>query len=271
MGGGWDWGSKRAVAALISAGLLIGFGGGFWADRALSSGHPHAVTASTSGFEWPFFGKPRAANAPRGGPRKPDGFAIWKTRVETAGADPISCVTMSRDLDPRKSYSDFVLVSPDLGHPVAASVHGDELCVAGLGFAGHRLTLLKGLPAKSGETLADNVDVDFAGADQPPYVGFDGGGVILPREESDGVGIDTVNVSRLHVEVLRVADRNLVRKSITAPDPTPEGEYSYEGEDDDDARTIWKGDVAVSATGGQRAVTVFPLGAVLKDMKPGAN
>ncbi len=270
MGGGVGWGSKRAVAILVSAGLLVGFGGGFLTEQALSGGHPHATAASSSGFEWPFFGKPRAANAPRPGAHKPDGFAVWKTRIDTAGSDPVSCVTMSRDLDPRRSYSDFVMVSPDLGHPVAASARGDELCVAGLGFSGHKLTLLKGLPAKSGETLLENVDVDFAGADQPPYVGFDGGGVILPREQSDGVGIDTVNVSRLHVEVLRVADRNLVRKSISAPDPTAEGEYSYEGDDDDDGAVIWKGDVAVSAAGGQRAVTVFPLGAVLKDMKPGA-
>jgi uncharacterized protein YfaS (alpha-2-macroglobulin family) len=262
------WASKRAVAIVAALALGLGFGGGFLTARSFTSGH--ATPGAAPAFVWPFFGKPRAADAPRGGPRKPDGFAVWKTRIDTQGADPVSCVTLSRPLDARKSYSDFVLVSPDLGHPVAVSVHDDELCVAGLGFAGHKLTLLKGLPARTGETLADNVDVDFAGADQPPYVGFDGGGVILPREESDGVGIDTLNVSRLHIEVSRVADRNLVRKSITAPDPTPEGEYSYDGDEADDARLVWKGDVAVAAPDGQRAVTVFPLGAVLKEMKPGA-
>ena len=158
MGGGVGWGSKRAVAILVSAGLLVGFGGGFLTEQALSNGHPHGmVNASSSGFEWPFFGKPRATNAPRPSVRKPDGFAVWKTRIDTAGSDPISCVTMSRDLDPRRSYSDFVMVSPDLGHPVAASARGDELCVAGLGFSGHKLTLLKGLPAKSGEALPENV------------------------------------------------------------------------------------------------------------------
>ena len=52
--------------------------------------------------------------------------------------------------------------------------------------------------------------------------------MILPREEADGLGIETVNVTRLAIEVLRVPDRNLVRKEITAPDPTPEGEYAYE-------------------------------------------
>ncbi|WP_158916505.1 alpha-2-macroglobulin, partial [Caulobacter sp. S45] len=261
-------GLKQKAAALAGAALALGFGGGFLAARVLPA--PAHTASAPTGFAWPFFGKPRAADAPRAGVPKPDGFTIWTTRIDTSRADPVSCVRLTRPLDPRKSYSDFVLVSPDLGHPVATMVHDDELCVPGLGFAGHQLTLLKGLPAKTGETLVDNMPVDFAGADKPPYVGFDGQGVILPREEADGVGIDTVNVSRLHVEVWRVPDRNLVRKSIATSDPTAEGEYGYEGEVGDDGRVVWKGDVAVKAQGGQRAVTVFPLGAVLKDMQPGA-
>ena len=84
----------------------------------------------------------------------------------------------------------------------------------------------------TGETLADNADVDFTFGDKPPYVGFAGEGVILPREESDGVGIETVNVTKLAVEVWRVPDRNLVRKSISAPDATAEGEYADDYGDD---------------------------------------
>jgi len=59
-----------------------------------------------------------------------------------------------------------------------------------------------------------------------------------------------------------------VRQTIEAPTPTPEGEYSYDGENS--GRQVWTGDVTVKAQAGQRAVTVFPLGAVLKEMKPGA-
>ena len=261
-------GLKRRAAALAGVALALGFGGGFLAARMLPA--PAHVASGPTGFAWPFFGKPRAADAPRAGVPKPDGFTIWTTRIDTSRADPLSCVRMTRPLDPRRSYSDFVLVSPELGHPPAAIVHGDELCVPGLGFSGHQLTLLKGLPAQSGETLADNTPVDFSGADKPPFVDFDGKGVILPREEADGIGIDTVNVTRLHIEVLHVADRNLVRRSIASTDPTAEGDYSYDGDIEQDSRAVWKGDIQVHATGGQRAVTVFPLGAVLKEMKPGA-
>jgi uncharacterized protein YfaS (alpha-2-macroglobulin family) len=261
------WGFKRGAVIIAAVALLLGFGGGYLTAHVAPSAH---AGSNSTGFIWPFFGKPRAADAPRAGVRKPDGFAVWTTRIDATRADPISCVRMTRALDPRKSYADFVLVSPDLGHPTAATINNDELCVPGLGYSGHQLTLLKGLPAADGETLTDDVKVDFSGASQPPYVGFDGQGVILPREEADGIGIDTVNVSSLHVEVWRIADRNLVRKTIAASDPTAEGEYGYEGDVQADGRSVWKGEVLVKAVGGQRAVTVFPLGAVLKDMKPGA-
>jgi uncharacterized protein YfaS (alpha-2-macroglobulin family) len=264
-----NWGARPVLAAIAAAALAVAFGGGYVLGKTGAGGSARTAAAEQPQFLWPLFGKPRAADAPRQGQPKPDGFTVWKTNVDTSQADPVSCVTMTRPLDPAKSYSDFVLVSPSLGHPVQASVRGDQLCIAGMGYSGHQLTLLKGLPAKTGETLLADVDVDFSAADQPPYVGFDGVGVVLPRQESDGVGIDTVNVSRLHIEVLRVADRNLVRQTIEAPDPTPEGGYDYEDEHND-ARSVWSGDVQVATPAGQRGVTVFPLGAVLRDMRPGA-
>jgi uncharacterized protein YfaS (alpha-2-macroglobulin family) len=99
----------------------------------------------------------------------------------------MACVQMSKPLDPSKAYADFVLISPDLGRQPAVRVKDDELCIGGVGFTDHRVTLLKGLPGKNGETLAANADVDFTFGEKPPYVGFAGDGVILPREESDGV------------------------------------------------------------------------------------
>lgn len=266
--------ARRMSGVTAVAVAFLTFLGGYGAAKGLDSLH-HAPAGAhePGGFDWNLFGKPRDANAPRRGIPKPEGFAVWRTRIDTSKAEPMACVELTRPLDPAKSYADYVLVSPDLGHVPAVSVKDTELCVGGVGFADRRLTLLKGLPAKGGETLTANADVDFVFGEKPPYVGFAGEGVILPREDSDGIGIETVNVDKLHVEVWRVVDRNLVRKSISAPDPTAEGEYSYEyGEDsaNDDGRLVWKGDVPVKSGGeGVRTTTVFPLGAVLKEMKPG--
>ncbi|HEX5379105.1 MAG TPA: MG2 domain-containing protein, partial [Phenylobacterium sp.] len=273
---GWVKGLRLgSVSGAVAAALVIvAFGGGYLTARGLDGfGKPHVAISEPGAQGWNLFGKPRGANAPRRGVPKPEGFAVWRSRIDTSRAEPMACVELTRPLDPARSYADYVLVSPDLGHAPAVSAQGTELCVSGVGFADRRVTLLKGLPAKGGETLAANADVDFVFGEKPPYVGFAGEGVILPREDSDGVGIETVNVSKLYVEVWRVVDRNLVRTSISAPDPTAEGEYSYEYGDDSPnevGRLVWKGEVEVKSQGeGVRATTVFPLGAVLKDMKPG--
>jgi uncharacterized protein YfaS (alpha-2-macroglobulin family) len=269
----WLKSGRRLPVALAAVLLAAGFGGGFLSAKVFDGdGLPRPAAEDGATSAWTLFGKPRGAAAPRRGQPKPDGFAVWRTRVDTSGPAPLACIEMSRPLDPAKAYADFVLVSPETDAPPAVSVKGAELCVAGLGFADRRITLLKGLPAKGEETLAANADVDFTFGEKPPFVGFVGDGVILPREDADGIGIETVNVTRLHIEVWRVDDRNLVRKSIAAPEPTGEGDWPGDyGDDspDDEGRMVWKGEVAVRAKGGQRATTVFPLGAVLKEMDPG--
>lgn len=273
-----DWLKQKpwaAPAAAAVAALIIGFAGGFLVRGAAVPAEGPRATAEKPLFGG-LFGKPRAAGAPRAGPPRPDGFAVWRQRLDVREADAKACVEFTRPLDPSRAYGDFVLVSPDPGKPAAVAVNPNnraELCVAGLGFFDRRLTFLKGLPAKSGQALAANADVDFAFGEKPPYVGFAGDGVILPREDSDGVGIETINVERLKVEVWRVTDRNLVRKSISAPTPTAEGEYASDyGDDspDEDGRLVWKGDVPVKGPRGERATTVFPLGAVLRELKAGA-
>ena len=253
----------RLTALAAPADLAAaGCGGVFLTSRlAAPKSAPATASAGGAGFAWPLFGKLRPAGAPRALPKKPDGFAVWTSRTDVQPSGPRACIRLTRTLDPRRSYGDFVSVSPDLGHPPAVSVQGDELCVAGVGYETRTVTLLKGLPAADGETLEANADVAFQAGSKPVYVGFAGDGVILPREDADGVALETVNVSRLHLEVWRVADRNLVRKQISAPDPTPEGGYDYdEGPDGvgDDGRKVWSGDMAVQAQPDQRATTVFP-------------
>ena len=267
------WNDRSLLVGAVGA-VVIGFGGGFIVAKATET--LHTKTESSGGGLFSMFGHPRSPFARRAGLPKPEGFAVWRQRVDTSDANAKACVEFTRTLNPQLAYSDYVLVSPDPGRPPAASVNPKnpaELCVTGVGVTDHRVTFLKGLKAKNGQTLASNADVDFSFGVKPTYVGFSGDGVILPREDSDGVGIETVNVAKLQVEVWRVPDRNLVRKSISAPAPSGEGEYPEDyGEDavGEDGRKVWSGEVQVKGPQAERVTTVFPLGAVLHDLKPGA-
>ena len=266
--------NQKILAASVAGALLLGLCLGFLFGKGSSprrAGQQASVASVETGAPWPFFGHPRAADAPRPVAKMPDGFAVWTWRIDTSHAQPVDCIRMTRPLDPARSYSDFVLVSPQIQGAPAVVARGQELCVGGLGLTDRKITLLKGLPAAGGETLAANQDVDFTAGDKPPYVAFAGDGVILPREDSDGVGIDTVNVSRLSVEVWRVPDRNLVRRQIVKTDPSGEGDYpsDYESRPDDEGHMVWKGTLEVHGDLAQKSTTVFPLGAVLKSLSPG--
>src|SRR5438552_4081630 len=167
---------RRTIAAALAL-VALGFGLGLLTARLAASGKANAAplaTSSATGFEWPFFGKPRAADAARAIPQKPAEFAVWTSRLDLRPEGPRACIRMSRALDPRRSYGDFIAVSPDLGHPAAVTVEGDELCIAGVGYDNRTITLLHGLPSAGGEVLAADAEVAFQAGSKPVYVGFVG-------------------------------------------------------------------------------------------------
>jgi uncharacterized protein YfaS (alpha-2-macroglobulin family) len=275
-----DLGPQTQKLALIGAGLLTitGFLAGLGIGQQI--GRPTLAPSPTSQAEGlnfvpakGIFGQIRSLNAPRANGEKPLQFDIWRHHIDTSNSEPSVCVEFSRPLDTSKNYNDYVLISPALGTPPALVVKDDQLCVRGLGLDERRLTLLKGLPGDKGQKLPDNRDIDFKKAEMPPYVGFTGSGVILPREDADGLAIETVNVSKLAIEVWHINDKNLIQKAVSAPAAVAEGDYDGDwGEDsiNDLGVKIWTGEMPVKTTQGQRVTTIFPLAATLKSLRSGA-
>src|SRR5690606_30842036 len=107
------------------------------------------------------------------------------------------------------------------------------------------------------------------------YVGFAGGGVILPRSEADGIAIETVNVSRLEVEVLRVPDRILSQYSVNPGEVNEEGGWNYwsfNNAGENVGVSVYEGEIHIEV-GNRRntaITTVFALGAALRELRPGA-
>ena len=87
---------NRGVIAAAIAALVVGLGGGFLAARTLPPGllgigAPPAASgnvarASRTATPWNLFGRPRAANAPRRGIPRPEGFTVWRNRLVAAAA-----------------------------------------------------------------------------------------------------------------------------------------------------------------------------------------
>ncbi|MEM9740274.1 MAG: alpha-2-macroglobulin [Pseudomonadota bacterium] len=199
-------------------------------------------------------------------------FSYFRYRVDTAGDTPVACFVFSSPLDPETDFSPFVEFRP--AFQPALSVSGSDLCVGGLEFGTSRTAILKsGLPAADGRALlaTEEVPIDFA--DRPPYVGFRGAGVILPREEADGLPIETVNVDRVNITVSHVPDRVLYDKSIDQGATAQQGSYTYLYGDrraSDVAEEIWTGTMRVEAFQNAPVTTVFPLSDVIGSLEPGA-
>lgn len=201
-----------------------------------------------------------------------DRFAYVRYAPDTSDSLPKACLVFSEPLDANADYSIYAPMDGDV--EVAYSVNGEQLCLSGLNFASsYTLTLTEGLPSEKGEELGREEEVQISFEDRPPYVGFSGSGVILPREEADGLAIETVNVDRVAVTVSRVNDRALAFKSITKGTESQQGRYSYvygNENPSDLASEVWSGTMAVQNLKNAPVVTVFPLPDVIETLEPGA-
>lgn len=201
-----------------------------------------------------------------------DQFSYVRYAPDTSDSLPKACLVFSEPLDPDVDYS--IYAPFDGSVEVAYSVNGEQLCLNGLSFASsYTLTLTEGLPSEDGDELGREEEVQISFEDRPPYVGFSGSGVILPREDADGLAIETVNVDQIKVKVSRVNDRALAFKSISQGTESQQGRYSYVYGDEnpnDLSSDVWSGTMDIQSVKNAPVVTVFPLPDVIGTLEPGA-
>ena len=199
-------------------------------------------------------------------------FSYVRYAPDTSDSLPKACLVFSEALDPDIDYSIYAPMDDDV--EVAYAINGQQLCLSGLSFAAsYTLTLTEGLPSEDGDELGREEEVQISFEDRPPYVGFSGSGVILPREDADGLAIETVNVEQVKVKVSRVNDRALAFKSVTQGVESQQGRYSYVYGDEnpsDLASEVWSGTMDIQNLKNAPVVTVFPLPDVIGTLEPGA-
>lgn len=271
----------RSNAVIIAVAVLISFAAGLLLGRLIipatsNYGSSQPLVAGDDAREGPRrdFQIARGENARRPGPAIAEGFGFSRLILDTAGDQPKACFQFTEKLDAsgKVNYADFVRLSP--ARKPVVEVSGQNLCLSGLDFdADYRATLRAGLPSAAGKRLARPQEVAIAFGDKPAFVGFVGDGVVLPRLEADGLGLETVNVEKIEITVRRVSDRALARKEISKGESVSEDDYYYvyEGEDGEDVGSlVYKGELATKGERNETVTTVFALGAALKDLRPGA-
>ncbi len=198
------------------------------------------------------------------------GFRLPPVEVDTTKPQAEACLVFTRDLDAsgRTHYEDYISLDP--ATRIVVHVVDARLCLAGLDFnKTYNVTLKTGLPSAAGAKLAEQETVPVELRDKPSIVRLSGG-IILPRDNADGVPVTTVNVSKLRVKLIEVGDRLLSQIESGVVDQTTL--YSWKDNDLETSQghLIWSGTMDVALVKNDSVVTLIPINRLLKDRKPGA-
>lgn len=197
-------------------------------------------------------------------------FRVTKVEIAAEADSPRACLRFNEKIAAGSDlhYGDYVRAQPDFGGIVTA--RGDTLCLNGLKHGEtYEVSVLAGFPAASGEKTPETFTARVVVPDRKPSVSFAGAGYVLPREDSAGLPVTTINVNEIKLRLVRINERNLV-PSINADKLT----MSFNVGDIDDlidqsGSLVWQGTMAISGERNRPVVTAIPLADILRGKGPG--
>ncbi|WP_372613442.1 alpha-2-macroglobulin family protein [Aquicoccus sp.] len=196
------------------------------------------------------------------------GFRITDHVVESDQADPRICAEFSEPLTRLGAdYAPFVRL-PD--QRMAVEAEGSRICVSGLAH-GQRYTLVfrEGLPAESGEILAEATELSFYVRDRSPSVRFPGRAYVLPRAGDAAVPVETVNLDTVDLRLRHVSDRSVLRaiQEQYFGRPLPHfADRRFAGEIGDE---VWTGVGEVGNDLNADVLTRLPVGEIIEGLPAG--
>jgi alpha-2-macroglobulin len=197
-------------------------------------------------------------------------FVFRRMEVDTTKAQAEACLVFTRDLDAsgKTRYEDYISIDPTTR--TATHVVDSRLCISGLDFnTTYNVKLKAGLPDAAGDKLIEDETVPVELRDKPSVVRFSGG-IILPRDNADGVPVTTVNIPKLRLKLIRVGDRLLSQIESGVVDQTTLYGWNDSDLQNSQGKLIWEGTMDINVVKNDSVVTMIPINQILKDKKPGA-
>jgi uncharacterized protein YfaS (alpha-2-macroglobulin family) len=198
-------------------------------------------------------------------------FAFRRLEIDTTKPQAEACLVFTRYLDQsgKTHYEDYLTIDPKTRVVVRAL--DQRLCIAGLSFnSTYNVTLKPGLPARTGEKLGESETIAVELRDKPALVRF-AGGIVLPRDNAEGVPVTTVNVDKLELKIVRVGDRLLSQIESGVVDQTTLYSYDETQIEQNQGQIVWTGSMDVTnPIKNDSTVTLIPIRDILKGKPPGA-
>jgi hypothetical protein len=174
-------------------------------------------------------------------------FRVTKVEVQAEAEWGRTCLRFNEPIGIKGdiSYSSYVRSEPKLEGIVTA--RGDTLCLDGMKHGGiYNIEVLAGLPAATGERTRETFTTRVVVPDRKPQIRFSGAGYVLPKQDTSGLPLTTINVDKVKLRLLRVNERNLV-PSIDAERLTMSFS-SYEVDEivNRTGSLVWQGEMAIA-------------------------
>src|SRR6516165_7768333 len=197
-------------------------------------------------------------------------FRVTKVDVQAEAEWGRACLKFNEAISRRTdiSYGTFVRSEPPLDGIVTA--RDDTMCLDGMKHGGtYKVEVLAGLPSAAGERLRETFTTRVVIPDRKPQLRFSGTGYVLPKQETAGLPLTTVNVDKVKLRLLRINERNLV-PSIDAERLTMSfSTYEIDEIANRAGSLVWEGEMAITGERNRPVTTAIPLKDVLREKGPG--
>jgi uncharacterized protein YfaS (alpha-2-macroglobulin family) len=207
-----------------------------------------------------------AAAPPEQSANSPPALDVLKYDLAANQDIPELCFLLSESVarGPAMPLESFVVTEP--AAVLAATPRKDRLCLTGFAFGGtYTITLKAGLPGISG-ALAKDTQFRVEIPNRPPEFDFAAAaGDILPRLGDGGLPIRSVNVPKIEVRIVRVADGDLAAYRDRAPLTGAQAANFAPAH----GEAAWQGAIDLKLTPNVDTVTRLPIDRMVGALKPG--
>jgi len=198
-------------------------------------------------------------------------FVFRNMKIDSTSFTPKACLYFGGYLDSsgNTSYERYVEFSPQI--KPTFEINDEELCVKGIerGVA-YKVVLREGLPDNLGSRLGKDESFLLSINDLPPLISFPSKGFIFPRKSMAGIPIETVNVERLLLRIIRIGERSVGRVKYLNFDKKTLEAHEIRSFIQDSGALVWEGEMPVLHKPNQKLTTLFPLSKLWSSRKLGA-
>ncbi|MCP5085201.1 MAG: alpha-2-macroglobulin family protein [Rhodobacteraceae bacterium] len=196
------------------------------------------------------------------------GFRVTDHRVDHNALQPRICAEFSESLvKAGVDYTDYVKIG-QVG--LAVEAEGRQLCIEGVKHGQNlRVTLRKGLPAGTGESLYKSVDLNVYVPDRDPSARFTGRSYVLPKRDGATIPITSVNLSRVGLNIYRIGDRNILRTIQAGLFRNPVSKWELGDLRWELGQKVWSGEADLEIELNREVTTALPIGEAIKEFEPG--